>query len=303
MPEKISTNGSADPVRSGRISLASGWKGSVNLTCRNGDVISPGQWQKGLCGLEKLLSNPKKQLKADGHTTVAVHDLEIGGKTLRVAVKTHIYRHKLVNLLRGLFRDKSLRSFRTAARLCSNGIPTAYPLAAITQKRGLLPVKTIFITEYIENSIEMHTFLSKNVSQNDAGDKPSGRIKKQFASQIANILARLHNAGLWHRDAKAGNFLVAPAETGGFEIMLIDMDGIKPYLLATDKRRYLAFTKLGSVLIWHKGINLTDYLRSFRIYCNLCKVDKRESGKIFKRLCRSAVALRLLTFAGSAMKK
>jgi hypothetical protein len=159
------------------------------------------------------------------------------------------------------------------------------------------------ITEYIENSTNLYTFAAKNISQTDPGDKSSRQIKKQLASQIATIVAGLHRANLWHRDAKTGNFLVTATPAGGIEVMLVDMDGIKPYLAATEKRRYFAFTKLGSVLMWHKGINLTDYLRSVRIYCNLSKVDKHKGRKIFRRLCRSAIALRLLTFAASAMKK
>ncbi|MBW8017331.1 MAG: protein kinase [Planctomycetes bacterium] len=303
MPVTNITLDSADIFRSARISLDNGWSGRVCQTLRSGDAIPAQHWRQALCGLEKLLNEPKMHLKVDGSTTVAVYDLKIGSKTISVAVKTHNRKDGIVNFLRELLRDKSLRSFKTAARLCDNGIPTAYPLAAIRQRHGLTAAKTIFITEYIENSMDLYSFLAKNVSQSDGQDKASGRIKKQLASQIANIFARLHGSRMWHRDAKAGNFLVAPSKSGGFEVMLIDMDGIKPYLLTTAKRRYFAFAKLGAVLIWHKGINLTDYLRSVRIYCNLSKIDKHKRNKIFRRLCRSAIALRLLTFAGSAIKK
>lgn len=297
MPDTIRTKN----FRSARICLSGGWKGSVSLTSHTGDPISTQQWRQALGDLEKLLSKPKMHLKVDGSTTVAVYDLEICGKTLSVAVKTHISQSNVKDFLRGVFRDKSLRNFKTAAKLCDNGIPTPLPLAAMTQKRGLRTVKTIFITEYIENSCDLYSFLSEKISQIDAGDKPSSRVKKQVASQIAKILARLHGAGMWHRDAKAGNFLIAPTDSGNFEVMLVDMDGIKTYLIPTAKRRYSPFAKLGSVLIWHKGISMTDYLRSFRIYCNLSKVDKHESNKIFRRLCRSAIAMRLLTFARSAI--
>ena len=297
------TISSADSFRSARIGLGNGWRGRVCRALRDGNAVSAQDWRKALCGLEKLLSEPKKHLKVDGSTTVAVYDLKVGDKTLSIAVKTHIRQAGVVNFLRGLLRDKSLRNFRTAAKLCENGIPAAYPLAAITQKRGLITAKTIFITEYIENSTDLYTFAAKNISQTDPGDKSSRQIKKQLALQIATIVAGLHRANLWHRDAKTGNFLVTATPAGGIEVMLVDMDGIKPYLAATEKRRYFAFTKLGSVLMWHKGINLTDYLRSVRIYCNLSKVDKHKGRRIFRRLYRSAIALRLLTFAASAMKK
>ena len=303
MPEIKNTIDSSESFCSARINLDNGWAGRVCLNLQSGERVSVRQWQDALCELEKLLEEPKKRLKLDGSTSVAVYDLQILGKTISVAVKTHNRKGGIVNLLRGLLRDKSLRSFRTAARLCENSIPTAYPLAAIRRKHGLITAKTIFITEYIENSMDLYSFLAENVSQNDPGNKSSGQIKKQIARQIADIFARLHNAGMWHRDAKAGNFLIAPAESGGFEAKLIDMDGIKPYLITAGKRRYFAFTKLGAVLMWHRGINLTDYLRSFRFYCNLGRIDKHKSDKIFRRLCRSATALRLLSYAGSTMKK
>ncbi|MCF7954642.1 MAG: lipopolysaccharide kinase InaA family protein [Phycisphaerae bacterium] len=303
MPETKDTIDLADSFKSARISLDNGWSGRVCLALRDGDAISAQDWQVALCGPEKLFKEPKKSLKVDGGTTVAVYDLKIGDKTLKIAVKTHIHQSGIVNFLRELLRDKSLRNFKTAAILCENGIPAAYPLAAIKQKCGLITKKTVFISEYIEKSINLYTFAANNIPQSNPGDKSSRHIKNQLASQIANILAGLHRAHLWHRDAKTGNFLVVETPAGGIKVMLVDMDGIKPYLLATDKRRLFAFTKLGAVLIWHKGINLTDYLRSVRIYCSLSKVNKHKDRKIFRRLCRSAIALRLLSFAGSAMKK
>lgn len=289
--------------RSARISLGDGWKGSVSLTFPGGVQISADDWTDALQNLDLLLSNPMIQLKADGNTVVAVYDLAIGGKTLAVAIKTHNCSSGMRNFARTLLRNKSARNFRTAAKLCKNGIPTAYPLAALTQKRGLITAKTIFITEYIDSSCNLYYFLSDNVSQNDLSDKASVLVKRQAGSQIAHIFAGMYSIGLSHRDAKAGNFLVAPKGNGKFEIMLVDMDGIKSYLPMTAKRRFFPFTKLGSVLVWYRGINLSDYLRSFRIYCTLTGIDKLKSDKVFRRVSRSAIALRLLTFAVSAIKK
>lgn len=302
MDETKNTTKTSDIFRSARIRLGNGWSGRVSLKLHDGRSVSAGQWQQGLCGLEKRLEEPKNHLKVDGTTSVSVCELEICGKTITVAVKTHNRNGGIVDFLRGMLRDKSLRSFRTAGKLCSNSIPTAYPLAAIRHRNGLATDKTVYITEYIENSIDLHTFLAENVSQSNPADKTSSGIKKQIGMQIGSIIARMHGARMWHRDAKAGNFLVVPSKSGGYEVMLIDMDGIKPYLFTTDKKRYFAFIKLGAVLMWHRGINLTDYLRSFRKYCSQSGIDRYNRNKIFRRLCRSAIALRLLSFAGSAMK-
>jgi hypothetical protein len=127
--------------------------------------------------------------------------------------------------------------------------------------------------------------------------------------EIGRIFAMLDNAGLWHRDAKAGNILVCPKSgnfadsASAFEVILVDLDGIKRKILRCRGSSFRGMSKLASTLLWHGGISTSDYLRAFTIYSNLTGLDKSRRRDVFRELARRAVALRLLTLARSAIEQ
>lgn len=290
-----------------RISLGKGWTGRVSSIDPASTPISIDDWAGALADLDALLDVPQKILKSDGSTTVAVYDLVISGKIVSVVIKSHLAQPGLKGFFRRVFRDKALRNFRTAVRLCDNGIPVVYPFAALKLKLGIFTTRSIYITEYSEDSSDLHAFIAANISKSESRSEETVEIKKQLASQIAAIFAGLDSGRLWHRDAKAGNFLVtgvsevAQGRADELKISLVDMDGIKPYFVRTSKKRFQCLAKLGSTLTWHGSINLTDYLRSFMIYCNLTSMDRCKCRIVFRRISRMAIAIRLITLARSAM--
>ena len=50
---------------------------------------------------------------------------------------------------------------------------------------------------------------------------------RELSRQLAGIFAKLHKNNLWHRDAKATNFVVNQDEDGEYRITITDVDGIK----------------------------------------------------------------------------
>jgi hypothetical protein len=68
------------------------------------------------------------------------------------------------------------------------------------------------------------------------------------------------------------------------KVLLIDLDGIKRYkpLICRRRDRFRAFVNLGASLTRAGGLNKTDYLRAFKIYCNLTGLEKDTR----KRLCK-----------------
>jgi len=194
--------------------------------------------------------------------------------------------------------------------LCSNGetlkadygvidVPVARPLVALRQKNGPFTTRSIYVTEYIQDSSNLHVFLRDNST---LLDQPKLALKKDLCSQIAEIFASLHNASLWHRDAKAGNFLVNQTDSGRYKLLLVDMDGIKCYGIRRQSQRFRCLSKLASTLLWHRSINMTDYLRTSTMYSNLTGLDYSKRRRVFRSLTRRAVAIRLLTMAKSAME-
>lgn len=253
--------------------------------------------------LPALLADPVKVLKSDGTSKVIMGRLDFGGVEMAVVVKVYGAGKGIVGRLREVFRCKAMRNFKTSASLLELGIPVAFPLAAIKGRRELWTGQGVFVTEYVDGAVDLHDFLLENISLNVRAASGDLKIKKDLAEQIGRIFAALDNAGLWHRDSKAGNFLICPRKNAGFDVMLVDLDGIKRKLA---KRRELGFrglAKLASTLLWHGGISRSDYLRAFTIYSNLTALSKARRKQVFRRLAQRAVALRILTMAKAAINQ
>lgn len=119
-------------------------------------------------------------------------------------------------------------------------------------------------------------------------------IKRQLARRLAEILAALHENGLWHRDAKPSNILVHKSGDGRYDLTLIDLDGIKWYGgLRTFNRRFRPFGHLAAIRLISPLIYTTDCLRTFTIYCNLTGIDKDNRKRLFRRLVSGLAAQRL----------
>jgi len=299
--DKKTETGPVAALKTARLKLNNGWVADIALSDSEKNHFTPDQWTQALSNPAELLENPQKVLKSDEKTTVILKNIKIGNTTKAVVIKQRHAGSGLINLCRAILPAKSIRNFRTAAKLRRNNIPTAHPLAAIRQKKFLFTTGSIYITDYIQNSTNLHDFIANHIPKNSR----QSACKKQLSNQIAGVLASLHKADLWHRDAKAGNFLVhfpSRPPTGKYEISLVDMDGIKPYRINRSRCRFRCLAKLAATLLWSRKITRTDYLRTFTIYCNLTALDKNIRSPILRRLTSQAVAIRLLTMANSAMQ-
>ena len=284
------------------VTLSKGWSGIFSLSDRCGEKLDIEDWQKSFADVDQILESPDKVLKKDGQTSVIVKILRVGSRKRFFVIKSH-RPTGFTGFIRQLFRNKALRSYKRAVRLHNLGIPVAFPCAAIQKKTGFLAERTLFVTEYMENSVDLHKFVSKNFSADSNEAARQHLLKKQIGTQVARIFADMHRFGLWHRDAKAKNFLVCPgSDDEDIEVKLVDMDGIKRVFPGYRNRGQLSLAKLASTLIFTGGISDFDYLRSFAIYSNLIKLNRRKSRKLAADLERKSIGLRLMTLAKSVMK-
>ena len=281
-----------------RLKLPGNWHAVVAVADSKGSILTTKQWSELLKNPLDLLKNPEKVLKPDGSTTVVVQKVGNSHIPLQVVVKSQ--RYGFSDIPGSFMSAKSLRNFITAAKLNSQGIPTARPLAAVWRRRGLCTTHSIYISEYLSDSTNLNLF-TRQFFQGSPRDDLA--CKKDITRQAAAILASLHNAGLWHRDAKASNFLVCKQPNGKPKLMLVDMDGIKPYIFRKKGSRYRSLAKLASTLLWNGSIHKTDYLRAFKIYSNLTGLDDTEQPAMVRTLAQRAIALRLLTLARTAIRQ
>jgi len=287
-----------DILETASIKPAPGWRARVALSDSDGHSFTAKDWEKCLAKPDSLYQNGEI-IKAGEKFIVSVKKLRICDKTLDVVLKSQQCHTGPLNLMRSLLAPRAIRNFRTAQKLYRKNLPVARPLAAIWKKSGPFAKKSIYISEYISGPGDLYTFIKENA---DFLEKNGSALKKDLSYQMAGLFASLHKASLWHRDAKANNFLVRKTQKARYKLALVDMDGIKPYGLRRQRQRFRCLSKIASTLLWNRAVSTSDYLRTFYIYSNLTGLDYNKRRRVFRSLKHQAVATRLLTLAKSAME-
>ena len=276
-----------------KVKLPSGWAGLVALSGSKGGRFTAAGWANSLTDINQLCTGGVKK------KSVVVKDIEVDRHKITVAIKKHTVGTGPRNAVRSLAKAKAIRNFNAAAKLLTNEISTAHPLAAIERKNGPATLESIYISEYLNDSQELYLFARDHF----AGSEDELELKKSIFSQIGRIFAGLHKAELWHRDAKASNIVVCKEKGNEYRTALVDMDGIKRYSFRKNERRYRWFSKLAATIEGAGTINMSDYLHCFDVYCRLSGIDETKRNELFKKLMRQSVATRLLVMTNTAMAK
>jgi len=279
------------------LDLKDGWRASVVLEDSGGDKLSQAAWRQFLAEPEQLLKLDGERLKADGQNSVVAQPILLGERRITAVIKVRMRQDGFREFFRWLRPARAMRNFKTALKLRAMGITAEYPLAALEQRKGFGAKYSIYVSEYMADSPNLYHFVRDEL--NGIGPDEAA-VRRAAAYQVAEILAGLHNNGLWHRDAKAPNFLVG-RKNGSCRVTLVDLDGIKPYRLARRRSRLRSLIKLTATVMPLGNVNRSDYWRAFLSYCKLTSMNE-DRRRLFHELAMSAAAARLLSVATSAIE-
>ncbi len=288
-------------IKTAWLGLNNGWSGKAALYRARGRNFSQFDWADSLSQPNLLFDDVEKILKFGSQNCVAVKNLPIRDTQLKVVIKRLYKGYGLRQFFRSFRPGKALRNFNTALNLISCGIAVTAPFAALQQRRRLFTKQSIYITEYSPDSADLHSFASRRLSS--IKNTEQFEIKKQLSYELASVLASLHKNGLWHRDSKASNFIVCKDNQDKYRILLVDMDGIKRYLLPSRSRQYRSLWQLAASLISVPGISRTDYLRTFTAYCNLTGLGPSQRRTLYRYLAKRALAKRMRAMATVVINK
>jgi tRNA A-37 threonylcarbamoyl transferase component Bud32 len=260
-----------------------GWRGWVAVRAAGKDQFSKSGWEKLLAEPEKLLEGAQQTLKSEGLNAVTVKYLDIGGRGVKAVIKR---RHRGGGI-RGIFRSMgaahAIRNFIAAVKMKQYELPVAAPLVAVYHKRFLFCDESIYISEYVEGT-NLHEFLRNMRAQGEE----RYWIMREVSGKMAEIFAELHKNNLWHRDAKATNFVVNQDGEGEYQITITDVDGIKQYFSHSEDRQMQGLWQLAASVMGLAGITRTDYLRAFEIYCDEVRIPAEQREDIYRRLAQKA---------------
>lgn len=123
------------------------------------------------------------------------------------------------NSLKATIRTSTaLSAFEKAFVLLRENISTALPIAASRSHRRTGRAESYLITEEVPNARSLREFRKGNFSAPE---------NKMVVRRLAEVMARLHNAGFLHTDPTLSNFFVQNDDRSKFRIVLIDLDGLR----------------------------------------------------------------------------
>jgi tRNA A-37 threonylcarbamoyl transferase component Bud32 len=209
-------------------------------------------------------------LKHSSSSAVVEGEVALSGQARAVVCKRFGWSWK--SALASLFRPPpALRSYVLGHGFRLRGLPTPRPLAVWHRRRFGLVRESYLLTEKVPDAIHLRGFVER------AG--PGDRVRAVI-DELARLLRSLHDAGLSHRDLKAANILVSPADhamsvrglrdlppsPGRDRVWFIDLVGARRYGKLGRLRRVRDLARLHMSFLDHPLVSRADRLRFLRTY-------------------------------------
>ena len=201
---------------------------------------TPG-WHELFMEPDNLFSMPGARIVKDSPTTrAAVITLEVDGASRALHLK-RLNRRGMEFTVKYLFqRSRARRLFRSLVALNERGVPTLRPVAAISERAGPFLRRSFLITEQIEAK-PLFDVWEKDIYPSG---NPPGRRRK-IMRDVARLIARMHTAGVFHRDLKSSNILIA-ADGGP---VIADLDGTRLGSNVSYRQRVRDLARLSTSLV------------------------------------------------------
>jgi serine/threonine protein kinase len=121
--------------------------------------------------------------------------------------------------LRYMFLNaKPFRTWQAAWHFEVNGIPTPKPIAASASRAAGILVSAYLITESVPDLVPTLDFCRTMFG--------SRKIQEVFSDSVCSLLSKMHDAGIYHGDAKLSNIYVSSGSKGEYSFGLWDLDGV-----------------------------------------------------------------------------
>ncbi|MFQ5422715.1 MAG: lipopolysaccharide kinase InaA family protein [Phycisphaerae bacterium] len=259
-----------------RIKPAPGWRGLVMLRSKHPAPAAAASrleyraadWKRWLSDPLQWTNSDRHELLKDSHSaTICKARLQTEPHPAVVIVKRSRPRNAWKRLLQMCSPSRARRAWQTANRLINRDLPTAQPLALLERfTLGLVRTDSLSITEYMVDSADLETFLTRDVAALPRHHQR--RVKDRLIAAAVRLLKDFHGRGFAHRDLKAPNLLVnwRPPFDDLPCLTLIDMDGIRHVGRPDQRQRTRALVRLCVSLLPSPACTRTDRLRALQSY-------------------------------------
>jgi tRNA A-37 threonylcarbamoyl transferase component Bud32 len=139
-------------------------------------------------------------------------------------------KHFLVPGWREMFRQwlrrgKGRNEAKRAAKLAAIGVPTIVPIALGEQRRQNFLFENYLVTAEVPETVPLDDFVERILPA--LSEPRQTRIRHELAVGLAELTARLHDAGFLHTDFHPGNLLVRIDADDRPRLAMIDLDALR----------------------------------------------------------------------------
>jgi serine/threonine protein kinase len=218
---------------------------------------TPG-WREALAEPDRLLGVPGAKILKDSPTTLAaIVPTQIDGRKHSLHLK-RLNRRGMEFTVKYLFqRSRAVRLFRRLIDLIERDVPTLQPVAALAERTGPFLQRSYLVTEHLD-AVPFFQLWEKDIYP--SGNDPARRRK--IMSDVAHLAARMHKAGVYHRDLKSSNILI---KADG-EPVIADLDGARVGASVGYRQRVRDLARLSTSLVplanaADRHVFLREYIR------------------------------------------
>lgn len=175
--------------------------------------LLPQEFRALLQDPDASIADPARRLAHSELITMSVLASSGGGgpKFLLRRLNYGRWRHRL----RDVFRPtRAERAFKHGVAMELAGVPTPRVIAVGVERRWRWPVRAYLLMEFVPEARTLRQVLATQTA-----------VTARQTRQLADLMARLHNAGFSHRDLNAANILY---DRNG-EPCFIDLDGVRQH--------------------------------------------------------------------------
>lgn len=242
----------------------------------------------GETAMQSLLRDPDSPLgvasaevlKESPSSNVVRLPMSIGAVSTPVIYKRFNCPKRLDALRATLHHSPALRAWHAGHGLLIRRIPTPRPLAMIERIRGPFVRESYLITQAIPDAINLKEYLHEIVAKLPT---ESRRCRVRWLlGQLGQFLRHMHERNISHRDMKASNFLITPADpaAAALKIYLIDLVGVQVWRRLPASRCVQNMTRVVASLQSYGLFTRTDFLRLLCAY----RPGVRRNDDEWKRL-------------------
>jgi serine/threonine protein kinase len=215
--------------------------------------------------------------------------MSIGGENMPVIYKRFNCPKRLDALRATLHHSPALRAWHAGHGLLIRRIPTPRPLAIVERFKGPFVRENYLITRAIPDSMNLKDYLREVVAKLPA-DVRRRRIRR-LMRQLGQFLRHVHERNISHRDMKATNFLLAPADPRAEspKIYLIDLVGVQIWRRLPTNRCVQNMTRVVASLQNYGQLTRTDFLRLLCAYRPGARRESKQWKELWREVQRRAV--------------